>query len=434
MTGRSTGTSLLALALSVVSLASASAADLDAALAAVEPRVIEWRRDIHQHPELSNREFRTAALVAAHLRELGMGVQEGVAHTGVVGTLVGALPGPVVALRADMDALPVVEQTGLPFASQAVAEYNGEQVGVMHACGHDAHVAMLMGAAEVLAAQREQLAGAVKFVFQPAEEGPPVGEDGGAKMMVAQGVLDEPHAPEAIFALHVFPLESGTLYHRARGAMAAADWLSIKVRGRQTHGASPWLGVDPITVAAQIVTALQAIPSRQLDVTNAPAVVTIGSIQGGVRGNIIPDEVVMEGTIRTFDRDMQADLHERIRRTAQNIAVAAGAVAEVTIRHAAPVTFNDPELARRMVPALHWAAGADKVREFRPITGAEDFAYYQERIPGLMVGLGAKPAAYGPDEPAPSNHSPLFDVNEDALLVGVRTLVAFALMYGDGEL
>ena len=370
-------------------IADASGLELDAAIAAVEPKVIEWRRDIHQHPELSNREFRTAALVAEHLRGLGMQVKTEVAHTGVIGTLVGKLPGPVVALRADMDALPVVEQTGLSFASTVVTQYNGEEVGVMHACGHDAHVAILMGAAEVLAANRDQLAGTIKFFFQPAEEGAPAGEEGGAKLMVKEGVLEGPDAPEVIFGLHVFPLETGSIYYRARGTLAAADWLTIKVTGRQTHGSLPWLGVDPITVAAQIITALQTIPSRQLDITNAPALVTIGSIHGGVRGNIIPDTVEMSGTIRTFDRNMRDDFHDRIIRTVENIAESAGA-------------------------------------------SAEDFAYFQEKIPGLYVGLGVNKQGV-PAWESPPNHSPLFFVNEDALLVGVRTMVGFALNYAGSE-
>ena len=410
---------------------SAAPDHLNAAIAAVEAKVIAWRRDIHQHPELSNREFRTAALVADHLRALGLEVQTGVAHTGVVGTLAGGKAGPVIALRADMDALPVVEQVDLPFASKVRAEYNGQEVGVMHACGHDAHTAILMGAAEVLAAHRHEIAGSIKFFFQPAEEGAPAGEEGGARLMIKEGVLDGPKAPEAIFGLHVFPVETGKIYYRARGALAASDWLQIKVTGRQTHGSAPWLGVDPITVAGQIVTALQTIPSRQLDVTTAPAVVTIGSIHGGVRGNIIPDTVEMSGTIRTFDRAMQKDLHARIRRTAENIAASAGATAEVAIRAYSPVTFNDPALTERMVPTLEWAAGANKVTQARRITGAEDFSYYQERIPGLFIALGINREGVGPWL-APPNHSPLFYVNEDALIVGVRAMVGLAMDYASG--
>ncbi|MEQ9463642.1 MAG: amidohydrolase, partial [Haliea sp.] len=286
-------------------------AKLESAFEAVEPRVIEWRRDLHANPELSNREFRTAEKVAAHLRSIGLDeVETGVAHTGVVGTLRGAKPGPTIALRADMDGLPVLEQTGLPFASTARGEYMGQDVPVMHACGHDAHVAMLMGAAEVLAERREELAGTVKFIFQPAEEGAPPGEEGGAELMVREGVLDGPDAPEAILGLHVWPDDAGSLGYRSGSFMAAADGIEIKVTGRQTHGSSPWLGVDPIYVAGQILSALQGIPGRHVDITRGPAVVTIGSIQGGIRGNIIPDEVTMLGTVRTFDMNERERLLE----------------------------------------------------------------------------------------------------------------------------
>ncbi len=420
--------SLAAICLSAT--VAAQEAGLDAAINAVEPQVIAWRRDIHEHPELSNREFRTAALVADHLRRLGLDVRTGIAHTGVIGTLVGGQPGPVIALRADMDALPVTEQVDLPFASKVRAEYDGAEVGVMHACGHDAHVAILMGAAEVLAARREFIKGTIQFFFQPAEEGAPAGEKGGAKLMIEEGVLDGDNAPEAIFGLHVFPFPVGMIVYRAEGAMAAADWLTIKVTGRQTHGSSPWLGVDPIPVAAQIINAIQAIPSRQLDVTKAPAVVTIGSIHGGVRGNIIPDTVELKGTIRTFDRPMQADLHDRIRRTADLIAKAAGAEAEVVIEPYSPVTYNDPNLVTRMLPALRWAAGEKRVVPARPIMASEDFSYFQERVQGLYVGLGVNAPGVGPLQAA-ANHSPLFFVNEDALVVGVRAMVGMALHYTD---
>ncbi len=404
---------------------------LDQAFQAVEPKVIEWRRDIHQHPELSNREFRTSAKVAEHLRALDLDeVETGIAHTGVVGTLVGGKSGPVIALRADMDALPVREQTGLPFASEAKGEYNGEEVYVMHACGHDTHVAMLMGAAEILAQHRDQLAGTVKFVFQPAEEGAPAGEEGGAALMIEEGLLDGPDAPEAIFGLHAWPGPPGTLQYRPGPFMAASDSLTIDVRGRQTHGSAPWYGVDPIYVAAQIVTAVQGIPSRQLDITKGPAVITIGSIRGGVRGNIIPDDVTMLGTIRTFDAGMREELHARLRKTVDLVAQASGAEATVTIDPYAPVTGNDPELLRQMMPTLQWAAGDGNVQEHGLITGAEDFAHFEERIPGLYLMLGINKEGVGPGEAA-ANHSPLFYVNEDALIVGVRALVGFALDYAE---
>jgi amidohydrolase len=417
------------LALSPVIVAQDVKNGLDEAFAEVEPKVVVWRHDIHQNPELSNREFRTAALVAEHLRALGLDdVKTGVAHTGVVGTLVGAKPGPVVALRADMDGLPVLEQTGSPFASKARGEFNGQEVPVMHACGHDTHVAMLMGAAEVLAKNRDRLAGTVKFFFQPAEEGPPAGENGGALLMVEEGVLDGPDAPEAIIGLHAWPGDSGTLMYRSGSFMAAADGLQINIIGEQTHGSSPWLGVDPIYVAAQVVTALQGIPSRHLDVTNSPTVITIGSIHGGVRGNIIPDRVEMSGTIRTFDPGIREELHARLRSTVHAIAEANGASAEVIIDGSAPVTGNHPELLTKMLPTLRWAAGAENVNETSLITGAEDFSIFQQQIPGLFLMLGINDPST-PRSDRPSNHSPFFIAEDSALMPGVRTLVGFALDY-----
>lgn len=405
-----------------------AASPIDEAIVAVTPKVIAWRRDIHQHPELSNREFRTAKLVAAHLRHLGLEVTTGVAHTGVIGILKGAHPGPVIALRADMDALPVTEEVDVPFASKVRAQFNAQDVGVMHACGHDAHTAMLMGAAEVLSGMRSQLAGTVKFIFQPAEEGPPQGERGGAALMIEEGVLDGPHPPSAIFGLHVWPGEVGTISYRPRGQMAAADSLTIVVKGMQTHGAQPWHGVDPIVVSAQIVTALQTIPSRQLNITTAPAVITIGSIHGGVRGNIVPDRVEMKGTIRTFDPEMRADVVERIRRTTLKTAESAGATAEVQIDAYAPVTFNDPALTAQLTPALQRAAGVDKVHDMSLVMGSEDFSHYMGVIPGLYAFLGVNRSGVSPGEAA-ENHSPHFFVNEDALSVGVRALTFVTLDY-----
>ena len=406
-----------------------SKSGLDVAFADVEPKVIAWRHDIHQNPELSNREFRTAGIVADHMRNLGFDrVETGIAHTGVVGTLVGGKPGPVVALRADMDALPVLEQTGSPFASTARGMYNGQDVPVMHACGHDTHVAMLMGAAEVLARHRDRISGTIKFFFQPAEEGPPAGEDGGARMMIDEGILDGPDAPEAIIGLHAWPGDSGTLMYRSGGFMAAADNLQINVTGVQTHGSSPWLGVDPIYVAAQIVTAIQGIPSRHLDITNSPAVITIGSIHGGVRGNIIPDRVEMLGTIRTFDVGIREELHAKLRSTVNAIAEANGASAEVILEGYAPVTGNHPELLRKMMPTLNWAAGNENVNESTLITGAEDFSFFQERMPGLFLMLGINDPSV-PRSDRPSNHSPFFIAEDSALMTGVRTLVGFALDY-----
>ena len=411
-------------------LAGAPAAQTDAAtrrIAQVMPKVVAWRRDIHQHPELGNRETRTATLVADHLRSLGMEVRTGVAHTGVVGVLRGARPGPVVALRADMDALPVTELVNVPFASKVRTMYNGQEVGVMHACGHDNHVAILMGVAEVLAGMRADLAGSVKFIFQPAEEGAPEGEEGGAEMMVAQGALASP-APEVIFGLHVWPDTVGRLTYRAGGIMAAADYLRIVVHGKQTHGAAPWGGVDPIVTSAQIINALQTIPSRQMDLTAAPSIVTIGMIDGGIRSNIIPDSVVMLGTIRTLDTLHQRDIHARIERTVEKVAESAGATATVTIRRGYPVTSNDPALTARMAPTLVRVARDGKAAVMAPVTGAEDFSFFQQKIPGLYFFLGVTPDGTDPAR-APKNHSPHFFADEKALPVGVRALTQLTLDY-----
>ena len=416
---------------SVTAVAQDAKSGLDDAFATIEPKVIAWRRDIHQNPELSNREFKTAAKVAQHLRDIGFDeVETGIAHTGVLGTLHGSKPGPVIALRADMDGLPVLERTEVAFASRARGEYHGQDVPVMHACGHDTHVSMLMGAAEVLANNRDLLQGTVKVIFQPAEEGPPAGEKGGAIMMIEEGVLDDPYAPEAILGLHAWPGNSGTLMYRSGSFMAAADGLQINVQGLQTHGSSPWRGVDPIYVAAQIATAIQGIPGRHLDITKGPAVITIGSIHGGIRGNIIPDEVEMQGTIRTFDTGVREQLHAKLRKTVQAVADANGATATVTIERVAPVTANPPELLSNMMPTLRWAAGAPNVIESDVITGAEDYSFYQEKIPGLFLMLGVSDPDVPPSD-RPSNHSPLFIAEEDALIVGVRALVGFALDYAE---
>ncbi|GLC28395.1 N-acyl-L-amino acid amidohydrolase [Roseisolibacter agri] len=401
-------------------------AEIGRAVTAVLPKVVAWRRDIHEHPELGNRETRTAALVAEHLRKLGMEVRTGVATTGVVAVLKGGKPGPVVALRADMDALPVTEQVSLPFASKVKTTYNGQEVGVMHACGHDMHVAMLMGAAEVLAGMKAQLPGTVKFIFQPAEEGPPGNEKGGAIEMMAQGALANPK-PDAIFGLHVgvTAAEAGHLTYKPLGFMAAADFYTVTVRGKQVHGATPWAGVDPIVVGAQIVTGLQTIVSRQMDLTNSPVVVTVGAFQGGVRNNIIPDSVVMMGTIRTFDPAMRKDVQMRVKRTAEQIAAASGATATVDIVERTPVTSNDPALTDRMVASLQRVAGPQNVTLGRPVTGAEDFGYFAEQVPGLFVFLGVRPKG-SPESAFVSNHSPKFFADEAALPNGVKALVTLA--------
>ena len=408
------------------SLPSSLTARIDVAAQSIEARVIDWRRDFHAHPELGNREFRTAAVVAEHLRRLGLDeVRTGVAHTGVVGVLVGGRPGRVVALRADMDALPVTEEVDLPFASKATATWNGETVGVMHACGHDTHTAILMGVAEVLAGLRADLRGSVTFIFQPAEELPPEGEDGGAKMMIEEGALANPK-PQAIFGLHVTSrLPLGVIGYRPGPTMASADNLSITVHGRQTHGAMPWLGVDPIVTAAQVVLGLQTVVSRQVDLTREPAVVTIGTIRGGVRENIIPESVEMRGTIRTFDEDMRDDIHERVTYLAEAISRGSRAGCTVCIRKNYPVTVNHPRLTEAMLPTLRRTAGADRVVLVPKITGSEDFSFFQQLVPGLFFFVGVTPPGTDPATAAP-NHSPRFQVDERSLLLGVRTLAQLA--------
>jgi len=405
---------------------------IDAAARGIEQQVIEWRRDLHRHPELSNRETRTARLVAEHLRALGMKVQTDVAHTGVIGLLEGGKPGPVVALRADMDALPVTEETNLPFRSTAKGQYNGQEVGVMHACGHDAHVAILMGVAQVLAGMRDRLPGTVKFIFQPAEEGPPAGEKGGALYMVEQGVLDNPR-PDAIFGLHVIAgIPAGQLTWRAGALMASADWVTIKVSGRQTHGAWPWRGIDPVVTASQIVVGLQNIVSRQIDVSKEPAVVTIATIHGGARKNIIPDSVELSGTIRSFDEDMRADIHARIRHVAQHIAQANHAQAEVQIDKAVAVTANDDALTERMLPTLRRVGAEAGLKLQQRVMVAEDFSYFQQKVPGLFFFLGITPRDQDMAQAAP-NHSPHFFVDESALVHGVRALSALAMDFLAGS-
>ncbi|MEO8079212.1 MAG: amidohydrolase [Caldimonas sp.] len=406
----------------------ALATAIDAAAAAIESRVTAWRRDFHAHPELGNRELRTAGIVAEHLKALGLDeVRTGVAHTGIVGLLKGALPGPCVALRADMDALPVAEEVDLPFASTARTTWNGEDVGVMHACGHDAHTAILMGVAEVLAGLRAQLRGSVKFIFQPAEELPPDGEDGGAKMMIAEGALEKP-VPKAIFGLHVTSrLPVGVIGYRPGPTMASADTLQITVRGRQTHGAMPWYGVDPIVTAAQVVLGLQTVVSRQLDLTREPAVVTIGVIKGGVRQNIIPDSVEMQGTIRSFDEVMRDDIHERVTTMAEAIGRGSRAQCAVCITKKYPVTVNDPALTERMVPSLQRTAGEKHVMLVPKVMGSEDFSFFQRVVPGLFYFVGVVPTGTDPQTVAP-NHSPRFFIDETSLLLGVRSL---ARLVGD---
>lgn len=394
----------------------------------IEPKVIEWRRHFHQFPELSNREFKTAEKIAEHLKSLGLEVQTGVAHTGVVGLLKGGKPGPIVALRADIDALPVTERVDVPFASKVRAEYNGHDVGVMHACGHDAHIAVLMGVAEILSSMKNDLKGSVKFIFQPAEEGAPQGEEGGAELMVAEGVLEYPKV-DVIFGLHVWALnEAGKIGYRPGSTMAASDGLRITVKGRQTHGSTPWTGVDPVTVSAQIIMGLQTIISRQTELTEDAAVITIGSIHGGVRSNIIPDQVEMVGTIRTLNTEMQDKIHEKIRLTVTKIAESAGATADVRISKSNPVTYNDPELTTMMLPSLKDAAGDENVRLIKAITGAEDFSFFQQRVPGMYFFVGGMPKGTKPEDAAP-HHSPDFHIDESCLKLGVRAFSYLVLDY-----
>jgi amidohydrolase len=403
-------------------------AEIDRREKLVESKVVEWRRDIHEHPELGNREFRTSKNVADHLRSLGIEVRTDVAHTGVVGVLRGGKPGKVVALRADMDALPVTEQTRLPFASRVKTTYNGQEVGVMHACGHDAHVAILMGVAEILAGMKDELPGTIKFLFQPAEEGAPSGEEGGAALMIKEGAFDNPK-PDVVFGLHVIGSGNvGSITYRSGGAMASSDKMRIAVKGIQTHGATPWSGIDPIVVASQIVLGLQTIVSRQVDVTKEPSVITIGSIHGGVRFNIIPDDVLLEGTIRTFSLKVQDDIHRRVRRTAEAIAASAGAEAKVEITKQNPVVFNDPALTERMLSTLRRVAGADKVSVNAPMTASEDFSFFAQRAPGLFIFLGSTKLGVETAS-APVNHSPLYDVDEGVLPLGVRALANLAVDY-----
>lgn len=406
----------------------------DALVDGVMAEVISARRHLHAHPELSNREVETGAWIAGRLQALGYTVQTGVAGHGVVAVLKGGKPGPVVALRADMDGLPVAEEVDLPFASTVKSTFDGKAVGVMHSCGHDTHMAMLLGAAEVLMKLRAQLPGTVKLIFQPAEEGPPPGEDAGAKRMIEEGVLSGALVPEVIFGLHVLTeYESGKLAFRAGGLMASSDDLTITVTGRQTHGAIPWNGVDPIVASAQIINALQTVVSRQIDITQGAAIVTIGKIEGGVRNNIIPERVVMKGTLRALNPEARIKLADAVRRTATRTAEATGATAEVKIGvdHRYPVTYNDPSLTARMRPTLARLAGDANLIESTPQTVSEDFSFYQQKIPGLFVFVGVRKPGASRDEYAP-NHSPRFKVDEAGLPLGVRTLVGLTLDYMSG--
>ena len=404
-----------------------------AAAQKLQADVVAWRRDIHQHPELGNREVRTAKLVADHLRALGLEVKTGIATTGVTAVLKGGRPGPRIALRADMDALPVTERVALPFASKATTSFRGETVGVMHACGHDAHTSVLMGVAEALAAMKRDLPGEVLFIFQPAEEGPPDGEEGGAEQMLAEGIFRD-FKPEAVFGLHVFStLQAGTIGYRSGPTMAASDRFNIVVKGRQTHGSRPWGGVDPIVAAADLIGSAQSIVSRRQNISKLPVVVSFGAIKGGIRYNIIPDQVELVGTIRTFDEGMRTQVHADLKNVAEHVAAAHGAtvVAQVPDTKGNPVTVNDPALTTRMLPSLQRAAGADNVIAMDLNMGAEDFSFYAREVPGLFFFVGATPKGQYPVR-APSNHSPEFFLDESALDLGLRAMLQVALDYLHG--
>jgi amidohydrolase len=422
---------LLATALASALPAAAQTPEVEPLAAAVDGKVQAWRRDIHQHPELGNREVRTAALVAEHLRAIGLeDVRTGIATTGVTAVLRGGKPGPRIALRADMDALPVTERSDLPFASKATAEFRGQTVGVMHACGHDAHTSILMGVAEALASMREELPGEVLFIFQPAEEGPPDGEEGGAEEMLAQGIFER-FRPEAVFGLHVFStLNAGQVGFRSGPLMAASDRFNIVVKGRQTHGSRPWGGIDPIVAAADIVGTAQSIVSRRQNISKLPVVVSFGAINGGIRYNIIPDEVELIGTIRTFDEDMRQAVFADLRNVAESVAHAHGAtaIAQVPDTKGNPVTVNHPALTARSVPSLEKVVGRDNVVEMDLVMGAEDFSFYAREVPGFFFFVGATPPGQDPVT-APSNHSPEFFLDEQALQVGTRAMLQVALDY-----
>ncbi len=403
---------------------------INAAAAAIEPKLIEWRRHLHQNPELGNREFKTAKYIADHLRSLGIEVKEGVAHTGVVGILKGAKPGPVIGLRADMDGLPVQERVDLPFASKAKGTYNGQEVSVMHACGHDTHVAILMSVAEILAGMKNELSGTIKFVFQPAEEGAPKGEEGGAELMIKEGVMDSPKI-DVMFGLHInAQVEAGTITYRPGGFYASVNDMKITVKGRQSHGAAPWHSIDPIVVSAQIINSLQTIVSRNLDVTENAGVVTIGAINGGNRSNIIPEQVEMLGTLRALTDEDEKMLIDRIKTIVTKTAEAAGATAVAEIPYSAhyPVTYNNEDLTALMLPSLKKAAGDDKVLLKAAKTGAEDFSFFQQKVPGLFFNLGGMKKGGDPNK-TPSHHTPDFYIDESGLQTGIKAFLFLVTDY-----
>ncbi|OYU55156.1 MAG: N-acyl-L-amino acid amidohydrolase [Chitinophagaceae bacterium BSSC1] len=394
----------------------------------VNDSVIAWRRHLHQFPELSNRETNTMKYIVEKLQGLGLEIKSGVAKTGVVAILKGGKPGPVVALRADIDALPVIERANLPFKSTVTSEYGGQKVGVMHACGHDTHTAILLGTANAMSKIRKDIPGTVVFVFQPAEEGAPDNEEGGAPLMMKEGVMTNPKV-DAIFGIHInSQTEIGTIKYKSGSVMASSDWFTIKVKGKQSHGSQPWSGIDPIVVATQIITGLQTIVSRQSELTKAPVVITVGRINSGVRANIIPEELFMEGTIRTLDGNMQKDVHERIRNTAKKIAEASGATAEVMIDTKTLVTYNDPALVKMMLPSLEAATGKGNLLEQDWTTGAEDFSFYGQKAPAFFFFLGGMPKGMDPKKAAP-HHTPDFYIDDSKLDVGVKAYLNLVMDY-----
>jgi amidohydrolase len=426
--------SLLVLCVSVNALFANTLTDeINTSAEKIMPKVIEWRRHLHKYPELGNREFKTAEYIEKHLLSLGLEVRTKVAKTGVVGILKGALPGPVIGLRADIDALPVTERRDVPFKSTEKTEYNGQQVGVMHACGHDTHVAMLMGTAEVLTKMKDKIKGTVVFIFQPAEEGPPAGEEGGAALMVKEGVMDNPKI-DAIFGIHInSSTEIGKIKYKSGSVMAASDWFSIKIKGKQTHGSQPWGGIDPIMTASSIIQGLQTIVSRQSELTKAPVVITVGKINSGVRENIIPEELTMAGTIRTLDEGMQKDVHARIRTTVTKIAESFGAQAEVTIDGKTPITYNTPQLVEQSLPSLAKAIGKENLINAEWTTGAEDFSEYRAKAPAFFFFVGGMPKGMNPKEAFP-HHTPDFFIDDSRLDVGIKAFANIVFDFDKAKL
>jgi len=394
----------------------------------VESKSIAWRRDFHEHPELGNREVRTSKIIAAHLKQLGLEVKEGVAKTGVIGILKGGKPGPCIALRSDMDALPIQEKGNLPYASKVRSNYNGTDVPVMHACGHDVHMAILMSVAEVLVGLKNELRGTVKFIFQPSEEGPPDGEEGGAPLMIKEGVMDDPKV-EAIFGLHLQPnVEIGKIEYKPGAFMASSVWFHLVVNGKGAHGSTPWLGIDPIQTAAQIIEGFQNIVSRQSELTKAPVIITVGKIHAGTRNNIIPENCVLDGTLRTLDQDMQADALEKMKRTAEKIAEANGGTANFSWEEKTAITYNDPALVQRMLPSLKTAIGEKNLREREWTTNAEDFAYYGRKAPAFFFDLGGM-SIVNEQKKAPSKHTADYYIDEACMKTGVKVFCNLVIDY-----